>query len=143
MKGTGNSRFLKSVSGFLALYPTYEVFADALVSGTLPVDLNGVNEEGWAELGTPLDKASLLTNATAALAGLGDEATPNEMFAALANLAATAQSTANSAATKADSAASTASSASSKVGSLITYGTTDLTAGTSTLTTGTIYLVYK
>ncbi|MCI8810872.1 MAG: hypothetical protein HFF84_12315 [Oscillibacter sp.] len=84
MKGTGNSRFLKSVSGFLALYPTYEAFADALVSGTLPVDLNGVNEEGWAELGTPLDKASLLTDATAALAGLGDEATPNEMFAALA-----------------------------------------------------------
>lgn len=85
MKGTGNSRYLKSVSGFLTLYPTYEAFVDALVSGTLPVDFNGVNPEGWAQEGTPLDKASLLTDATAALAGLGNEATPNEMFAVLAN----------------------------------------------------------
>jgi len=84
-KETGNSRYLKSVSGFLSLYPTYEAFAQALVAGTLPVDLNGINPDGWAQEGTPLDKANLLTDATAALAGLGNEATPNEMFAALAN----------------------------------------------------------
>ena len=83
MKGTGNSRYLKSVSGFLTLYPTYEAFVDALVSGTLPVDFNGINPDGWAQEGTPLDKASLLTDATAALMGLGPESTPNEMFAAL------------------------------------------------------------
>ena len=82
-KETGNSRYLKSVSGFLSLYPNYEAFAQALVAGTLPVDLNGINPDGWAQEGTPLD--SLLTDATAALAGLGNEATPNEMFAALAN----------------------------------------------------------
>lgn len=82
---TGNSRYLKSVSGFLSLYPTYEAFAQALIAGTLPIDLNGINEAGWAQLGTALDKANLLTDATAALMDLGDEATPNEMFAALAN----------------------------------------------------------
>jgi len=31
--GTGNSRYLKSVSGFMSLYPTYEDFAAALVAG--------------------------------------------------------------------------------------------------------------
>lgn len=83
--GTGNSRYLKSVSDFLSKYPTHEALADALVAGTLPIDLNGFNPGGWAQEGTPLDKANLLTDATAALMGLGDEATPNEMFAALAN----------------------------------------------------------
>jgi hypothetical protein len=83
-RGEGNSRYLKSVSDFLTKYPTYEAFVDALVAGTLPVDFNGVNPEGWAQLGTALGKANLLTDATAALVDLGPEATPNEMFAALA-----------------------------------------------------------
>lgn len=83
-KGEGNSRYLKTVSDFLTKHPSYETFVDAFVAGTLPVDLNGINPEGWAQLGTPLDKANLLTDATAALVGLGPEATPNEMFAALA-----------------------------------------------------------
>lgn len=85
-KGEGNSRYLKTVSNFLSSYPTYEAFVDALVAGTLPIDLNGINPEGWAQQGTPLDKANILTDATAALMGLAEEtATPNEMFAALAN----------------------------------------------------------
>jgi len=129
MKGTGNSRYLKSVSGFLTLYPTYEAFVDALVSGTLPVDFNGINPDGWAQEGTPLDKASLLTDSTAGLAGLSEEDTPNDMFAALFH--------------KANGAKTTADSALSKANGLITYGTSDLTAGSSNLTTGTIYLVYK
>lgn len=83
-KGEGNSRYLKSVGDFLTQYPTYEAFVDALVAGTLPIDLNGINPGGWVQLGTGLDKANLLTDATAALANLGPEATPNEMFAALA-----------------------------------------------------------
>lgn len=83
-KGDGNSRYLKTVSDFLTQYPTYEAFVDAFVAGTLPIDMNGINPEGWAQQGTPLDKAHLLTDATAALVGLGPEATPNEMFAALA-----------------------------------------------------------
>lgn len=83
-KNEGNSRYLKSVSNFLSVYPTYEAFVDGLVAGTLPIDLNGINPDGWAQEGTALDKANLLTDATAALVDLGPETTPNEMFAALA-----------------------------------------------------------
>lgn len=81
---TGNSRYLKSVSGFMSLYPTYEDFAAALVAGTLPIDLNGINPDGWAQQGTPLDKANLLTDATAALMDLGSEASVNDALATLA-----------------------------------------------------------
>lgn len=82
--GTGNSRYLRTIAGFLQQYPTYEDFAAALVAGTLPIDLNGINPDGWAQQGTPLDKANLLTDATAALVDLGPEATPNDMLAVLA-----------------------------------------------------------
>lgn len=82
--GTGNSRYLKSVSGFMQLYPTYESFVAALVAGTLPIDLNGINPDGWAQLGTALDKPNLLTDATAALMNLGTEATVNDALATLA-----------------------------------------------------------
>ena len=61
INGTGNSRYLKTISGFLSLYPTYEAFAQAVIAGTLPVDLNGKNPDGWAQQGTPLNKANLLT----------------------------------------------------------------------------------
>lgn len=121
--GTGNSRYLKSVSGFLSLYPTYEAFVEALVAGTLPIDLNGVNADGWAQQGTPLDKASLLTDATAALVDLGSEATVNDVLAVLANKAAVLD----------DKAAAAER--------LISYGTTDLAAGAA-LATGTIYVKY-
>lgn len=47
IKGTGNSRYLKSVANFLSLYPNYEAFAAALIAGELPIDLNGINEAGW------------------------------------------------------------------------------------------------
>lgn len=115
--GTGNSRYLKSVSGFLSLYPTYESFVAALVAGTLPIDLNGRNPDGWAQLGTDLDKAHLLTDATAALMDLGAEATVNDALATLAQKAAATEQ-------------------------LITHGTTDLAAGAS-LPTGTIYVKYQ
>lgn len=65
-KGTGNSRYLKSVSNFLSLYPSYEDFVAALVAGTLPIDLNGINADGVTQVGTALTKANLLTDATAA-----------------------------------------------------------------------------
>lgn len=119
---TGNSRFLRSIAGFLKAYPTYEAFAAALVAGTLPIDLNGIDPDGWAQLGTDLNKANMLTDATAALAGLGPESTPNQMFAALANMI---------------------KNSGEKVNGLITYGTTDLISGTSPLPTGTIYVKYE
>ena len=132
IKETGNSRYLRSIAGFLQAYPTYQDFAAALIAGTLPVDLAGVNADGFAQTGTGLNKANLLTDATAALADLGPEATPNEMLAALANAVKSAQSTASA-------AQSAAAAASGK----ITYGTSDLTAGSSNLATGTIYVKYE
>lgn len=83
-KGEGNSRYLKAPSDLLTQCPNFNALVDALVAGRFLVDLNGINPDGWAQQGTPLDKANLLTDATAALAGLGPEATPNQMFAALA-----------------------------------------------------------
>lgn len=64
IKNTGNSRSLRSVANFMTLYPTYEAFVQALVSGTLPVDIGGVNAAGVQQMGTPLNKANLLTDAT-------------------------------------------------------------------------------
>lgn len=81
--GTGNSRYLKSVENFKMLYPTYDDFVAALVDGTLPVDFNGINMSGIAQIGTALNKATLLTDATAAMYGLGGDAVPDDVFMAL------------------------------------------------------------
>lgn len=59
-KGTGNSRFLKSVSNFKQLYPTYDDFVAALVAGTLPIDFNGINEAGVQQKGSALSRANIL-----------------------------------------------------------------------------------
>ncbi len=119
---TGNSRNLRTVAGIRQLAPTYDDFLELLVNGEFPIDWNGKNPDGWAQQGTELNKANLLTDATAALMNLGTEATPNEMLAALANKLTTTDD---------------------KVGDLIRYGTADLTAGTSDLPTGTIYVKYE
>ena len=83
IKSTGNSRYLKSVANFMALYPTYEDFAAALIAGTLPVDLNGINPDGWNTQATPLNKANLLADTTGAMLGLGSTGTVNAALAAL------------------------------------------------------------
>ena len=83
IKGTGNSRYLKSISNFLQQYPTYQDFVAALVAGTLPIDLNGINETGWDQLGTALNKANLLSDETAEALGLTSEAVPDDAFGAL------------------------------------------------------------
>lgn len=95
-KGTGNSRYLKTVSNFLTLYPTYEKFAQALIAGTLPIDLNGINAAGWTTQGTALNKANLLADATATGMGLTAAATPNQAFAQLRALIANIQTAVSS-----------------------------------------------
>lgn len=80
IKGTGNSRYLKSVSNFKTLYPTYDDFVAALVAGTLPVDLLGLNSGGWNQLPTVLNKANLLSDTTANLYGYDSSAVPNQIF---------------------------------------------------------------
>lgn len=83
IKGSGNSRFLKSVENFKTLYPTYDAFVAALVAGTLPVDFNGINEVGWERMGDALGKHTLLKDTTAALFGLGADALPDEVLATI------------------------------------------------------------
>lgn len=83
IKSTGNSRYLKSVANFMTLFPTYEDFAAALVAGNLPIDLNGINPDGWNQQATPLNKANLLADTTGAMLGLGSTATPNQALAKL------------------------------------------------------------
>ena len=81
LKGTGNSRFLKSA------VPAGTSWADALAmlqAGTFPIDFNGINTEGFQQVGTPLNKANLLKDATAARIGL-PPSTPDGMFRALGN----------------------------------------------------------
>lgn len=81
IKGDGTSRYLKSIATFLTQYPTYEAFAQALIEGTLPIDLYGLNPDGWEQQGTPLNKANMLDDSTATAFGLGSAATPNSAFA--------------------------------------------------------------
>lgn len=88
IKGTGNSRYLKSVSNFLNLYPNYEAFAQALVNGTLPIDLNGINTDGWRQLGTLLDTNTLLAQSVATYLGLdATTSTPSQAFATFIQMA--------------------------------------------------------
>lgn len=82
LKGTGNSRFLKSA------VPAGTSWADALAmlqAGTFPIDFNGINTEGFQQVGTPLNKANLLKDVTAAQIGLPPSTTPDGMFQALGN----------------------------------------------------------
>ena len=87
MAGEGNSRYLKSVEDFLTRYTTYADFARALIEGTLPIDLNGINPEGWQVIGTALNKANLLQDDTAASLGLDSTDVPEDAFAALSSVA--------------------------------------------------------
>lgn len=82
-KGTGNSRFLKSVSDFMEKYPTYQDFAAALVAGTMPVDI-GLNADGWLVLGMALAKMNLLRDETATELGIDNptDATVDDAFLA-------------------------------------------------------------
>ena len=88
MAGEGNSRYLKSVEDFLTRYPTYADFARALIEGTLPIDLNGINPEGWQVIGTALNKANLLQDDTAESLGLDSTAVPDDAFRLIAQSAA-------------------------------------------------------
>ena len=93
--GSGNSRYLKSVADFKTLYPTYDDFAAALVAGTLPIDLNGINQAGFQQLGDGLGKNTLLKDATAALFGLTDTAVPDDVLALIKTLIDNGDASAN------------------------------------------------
>ena len=95
VKGTGNSRYLRSVANVMTLYPSYESFLAALAAGTFPIDLNGINPAGVQQTGTRLNKASLLTDAAASALGLSASATPSQALDKLRQLVNTAQTGVN------------------------------------------------
>lgn len=60
IKGTGNSRYLKSS---IPEDITLSELVAMLRAGTFPIDFNGLNEEGIQTLGTPLNTATLVNAA--------------------------------------------------------------------------------
>lgn len=60
----------------------------AMVAGIFPVDFNGINKDGWAQQGTLLNKANLLSDTVISTLGLstGADSTPNDAFNVLANI---------------------------------------------------------
>lgn len=60
----------------------------AMVTGIFPVDVNGINKDGWTQLGTLLNKANLLSDTVISTLGLstGVNSTPNDAFNVLANI---------------------------------------------------------
>ena len=87
IKGTGNSRTLGSVPNLLTLYPTYEAFAAALAAGEVPVDIGPLNPAGVAQMGSPLNKSTLLRDETAALYGeLPEDPTVDDTFALISDM---------------------------------------------------------
>lgn len=85
IKGTGNSRSIKTVPNIKSMVSSLDDLLDLFIAG-FPVDILGLNPTGVQVQGTDLNKASLLTNATAALYGKGNNATPNEIFSLLPSL---------------------------------------------------------
>lgn len=85
LNNTGNSRKMRTIAGIKNIVQTLDDLLDLMIAGEFPFDIADIDPDGWAALGTFLNKANLLTDATAALMDLGPEATPNTMFAALAN----------------------------------------------------------
>lgn len=98
LKGTGNSRYLKSIADFLTQYPTYEDMVAALAAGTLPVDFNGINTAGWSQVPTYLNKANLLSDTTeTAIWGSTGNRTVDAALAKIGPVASAANTTATSA----------------------------------------------
>lgn len=84
IKGNGRSRIIKGPADMPA---TYEEWRAQVMAGTAQLDVS-VNPDttesgGISQLGTPLDKAHLLTDEAASLLGLMDDATIDAMFKAI------------------------------------------------------------
>lgn len=82
--GTGNSRFMKSN---IPASTTLAQLIQMLNNGTFPYDIGTINPAGISQQGTPLNKDTLLKDATAALFGLGTDAVPDDVLAYLGKYA--------------------------------------------------------
>ena len=83
LKGTGNSRYLKTS---LTAGTTWNEALIALRNGNFPIDFNGINSDGFIQIGTPLDKESFMPDELAARVGLADTAVPADLLAAMLNM---------------------------------------------------------
>ena len=81
--GTGNSRLMKSN---IPASTTLAQLIQMLNNGTFPYDIGPLNPAGISQQGTPLNKATLWKDATAALFGLGVDSVPDDGFALLSRL---------------------------------------------------------
>lgn len=70
MNCTGNSRYLKSS---IPAGTTWEQALAMLIAGTFPIDLNGINPDGWAVISDALNKANLLPDDVVQTLGLTQE----------------------------------------------------------------------
>lgn len=84
IKGSGNSRTVKSVPNLAALAPTYDKLLELLTGQGLPVDIGALNPNGCVQIGNDLNKETLLKDATAALYGKNAAATPDQIFSRIA-----------------------------------------------------------
>lgn len=84
IKGSGNSRTIKSVPNLAALAPTYDKLLELLTGQGLPVDIGALNPSGCVQIGNDLNKETLLKDATAALYGKNAAATPDQIFSKIA-----------------------------------------------------------
>lgn len=83
IKGTGNSRKLRTS---LPEGTTWEEALQLLISGEFPIDLAGINPDGFDVVGTPLNVQNLLSPEVVTLLGLDSEnATVSDALKALRN----------------------------------------------------------
>ena len=77
LKGTGNSRYLKTS---LTAGTTWNEALIALRNGNFPIDFNGINSDGFIQVGTPLDKENFMPDELAERGGLDDSAVPADFL---------------------------------------------------------------
>jgi hypothetical protein len=75
--GNGTSR--KIISSSENVPDTWEDFKSLLISEGILIDLS-INDSGWYDLGTRLNKANILTDEAAERFGLDENATPDDVF---------------------------------------------------------------
>lgn len=80
IKGSGNSRSMKTVPNAPIIYPDFATFIQEFASTGIPFDMGPINLSGVTQKGTDLNKANLLSDETAAAYGLDNTAVPDDTF---------------------------------------------------------------
>ena len=75
--GTGNSRFLRTS---ISASTTWEDALTMLRAGTFPIDLAGINIDGYVTVGTPLNAETLLKESVITALDLDENATPSDAW---------------------------------------------------------------